>query len=149
MFSWDIESDEDEENFSAVSRSGIHLLVFLIDASVQMKKSLVGDETLSANPESTNAVDDLRFLLMVSKVKVLDTAGDVESAAAESADGSSMFITRGEESESGCTVSVRPADAPKCERCWYHCSSVGSSSSHPTLCSRCASIVERSGFQAP
>ena len=47
MFTWDIESDEDEES-SALSRSGIHLLVFLVDASVKMKNSLVGDENTSA-----------------------------------------------------------------------------------------------------
>lgn len=34
------------------------------------------------------------------------------------------------------------AEGEKCERCWCHSPTVGSSSAHPTLCSRCASVVE-------
>lgn len=32
-------------------------------------ESLLGDETLKKTPERSNGVDDLRFVLMVSKVR--------------------------------------------------------------------------------
>ena len=38
-------------------------------------------------------------------------------------------------------VSVQAAAGIKCERCWIYSDSVGSSTEHPTLCSRCANVV--------
>ena len=38
-------------------------------------------------------------------------------------------------------VEVAHADGEKCERCWIFSNSVGSDSKHPTLCSRCASVI--------
>ena len=35
------------------------------------------------------------------------------------------------------TVSVTPASAPKCERCWHYCDDVGVDAAHPTICGRC------------
>ena len=34
-------------------------------------------------------------------------------------------------------VSVAPATAPKCERCWHYRDDVGSDAAHPTICGRC------------
>ncbi len=39
-------------------------------------------------------------------------------------------------------VSVSPAAGEKCERCWKHHSLVGSHTQHPTLCPRCAKVVQ-------
>ncbi|MCL1828093.1 MAG: isoleucine--tRNA ligase [Oscillospiraceae bacterium] len=49
----------------------------------------------------------------------------------------------GHESEAfpGVKISVSPAEAPKCARCWTHSKTVGDSSSHPELCARCAVVV--------
>ena len=41
------------------------------------------------------------------------------------------------------SVSVAAAMGEKCERCWKILSSVGSHPCHPTLCPRCASVVEK------
>ncbi len=38
-------------------------------------------------------------------------------------------------------VEVDKADGDKCERCWAYSKSVGSDSNHPTLCKRCADIL--------
>ena len=38
-------------------------------------------------------------------------------------------------------VSVEAAAGTKCERCWIYSETVGLSSEHPTLCSRCANVV--------
>ena len=34
------------------------------------------------------------------------------------------------------------ATGEKCERCWVYSETVGKDSEHPTLCSRCASVVK-------
>ncbi len=43
----------------------------------------------------------------------------------------------------GLAVAVKPADGEKCERCWIITPEVGSDADHPTLCSRCASVVKQ------
>ncbi|ADU26270.1 isoleucine--tRNA ligase [Ethanoligenens harbinense] len=42
----------------------------------------------------------------------------------------------------GLSVTVAHAHGEKCERCWVYSDTVGQSTKHPTLCSRCAGIVE-------
>lgn len=39
-------------------------------------------------------------------------------------------------------VLVKPASGHKCERCWTYSETVGQDEKHPTLCARCASVVE-------
>ena len=39
-------------------------------------------------------------------------------------------------------VEITAAEGEKCERCWIFSNTVGKSSSHPTLCRRCASVIE-------
>ena len=39
-------------------------------------------------------------------------------------------------------TTVVPATGEKCERCWIYSDSVGSNSEHPTLCARCAGVLE-------
>ncbi len=38
-------------------------------------------------------------------------------------------------------VSVKPADAPKCSRCWIHSETVGKDAAHPEVCARCAEAL--------
>ncbi|MEG2039135.1 MAG: class I tRNA ligase family protein, partial [Oscillospiraceae bacterium] len=42
----------------------------------------------------------------------------------------------------GLTVSVCHAEGEKCERCWTYGKSVGTNSEHPTLCKRCARVMQ-------
>ncbi len=42
----------------------------------------------------------------------------------------------------GLGVSVKRADGEKCERCWQYKPTVGTDTAHPTLCARCAGIIE-------
>jgi isoleucyl-tRNA synthetase len=42
----------------------------------------------------------------------------------------------------GVAVLVKPADGGKCDRCWQVLPEVGSHADHPTLCNRCADVVE-------
>ncbi|MGA2193086.1 MAG: class I tRNA ligase family protein, partial [Nitrospirota bacterium] len=43
---------------------------------------------------------------------------------------------------SGFYVSAAPAEGKKCERCWKIKKDVGRSEAHPTLCARCANVLE-------
>jgi isoleucyl-tRNA synthetase len=39
-------------------------------------------------------------------------------------------------------VVVEKAEGEKCERCWTISTEIGENEAHPTLCPRCASVVE-------
>ena len=41
------------------------------------------------------------------------------------------------------SVLVEKADGEKCERCWTISETVGTDETHPTLCARCAEVVEK------
>ena len=62
--------------------------------------------------------DDLKFVLIVSQVALLE--GDAK-------------------------VEVIPANAAKCERCWHYRDDVGAEAAHPTLCGRCTSNLFGAG----
>ena len=44
--------------------------------------------------------------------------------------------------ESEFSVIVNKADGEKCERCWCFSKTVGENSEHPTLCARCAAVIQ-------
>ncbi len=108
---------------------------------------MLGGETFKFTPSCnaeespSNGVDDLRFLLMVSNVHLVESEEDVLQCAAEREDGL-QFVTRINDSESGCSVGVALSNCAKCERCWYKCSSVGKDHNHPTICDRCSHVVQ-------
>lgn len=68
---------------------------------------------------------ELEDLLIVSQVEIQEGEGG----------------TKGE--FEGLGVAVCRAQGEKCQRCWKYTSDVGSHSSHPCLCGRCASILEQ------
>jgi isoleucyl-tRNA synthetase len=43
-------------------------------------------------------------------------------------------------------IAVRASDQPKCERCWRYVPDVGTSTSYPTVCQRCAEALEAIAF---
>jgi isoleucyl-tRNA synthetase len=82
-----------------------------LGSSLQAEVSIVADAALY--PLLTALGDDLKFVLIVSKVTL--SAGEQTS------------------------ITVTPASAHKCERCWHWRDDVGSHAEHPTLCGRCVS----------
>ena len=40
-----------------------------------------------------------------------------------------------------CRISVNKADGAKCERCWKYDPRVGQDEKHPTVCARCAMVL--------
>ncbi|MEE9356874.1 MAG: class I tRNA ligase family protein, partial [Sedimenticolaceae bacterium] len=75
--------------------------------------------------------DELRFVLIVSYVRVYPLAEKpVEAVDTDVA---------------GLSMTVKASDHSKCVRCWHHREDVGSNADHPELCSRCVDNVDASG----
>ena len=69
-------------------------------------------------------MDELADLMIVSHVELVKGEGGAASAV------------------EGLGVAAAHATGDKCERCWKYSASIGSHPAHPTLCARCASVVE-------
>ena len=79
--------------------------------------------------------DDLQSIFIVSEASLLD--GKRLTDAYESSD------------IKGLSVKVEVAEGDKCERCWMHEPSVGSSSDHPAICDRCRQALDRIAQEEP
>jgi isoleucyl-tRNA synthetase len=83
--------------------------------------------TISANKDLYNDLhsytEDLKSIFIVSQVSLIKE--ETLSGAYESND------------IEGLSILIEPATGEKCERCWMHDSSVGTSQQHPTICKRC------------
>ncbi len=95
----------------------------VIGASLQAKVTLFCSDAVADFLNAMPAAD-LADLLIVSQVEVVKGEGGVHG----------LF--------EGLGVAVEHAEGEKCERCWKYSSDVGTHSEHPTLCARCASILE-------
>ena len=98
-------------------------------ADKQIGASLEAAVTLYCSEEMytlLNAVpmDELADLMIVSRVDLVKGEGGAASAV------------------EGLGVAAVHATGDKCERCWKYSSDIGSHAAHPTLCARCASVVE-------
>ena len=106
-----------------------------LDAKVKL---YVADASLhrgleNMNPEALqgNGVDELRYLLITSQVDLVDSP----EAATEA-----QYSAQTE----GIAVGVVDAEGEKCDRCWNHSPSVGTSADHPLLCDRCCAALNGS-----
>lgn len=92
--------------------------------------SLAGRVEVKALNDETKALleeykNDLRYYFIVSQADIVDTI-DTPTFADECIE-----------------VLALAAKGEKCERCWNYSEEVGSNSEHPTLCERCAPVVEK------
>ncbi len=78
----------------------------------------------------TIVADDSQYDILSEAAKLLEAVLIV----------SSVEVVRSENGETVYTVTK--AEGEKCERCWIYSKTVGTNSNHPTLCSRCAGVVE-------
>jgi len=74
--------------------------------------------------QTTNGVDELRYLFITSEVELLDSPELLEGVQY-----SFHSDTLG--------IGVVSADGQKCDRCWNYSVQVGESKEHPLLCERC------------
>jgi len=85
---------------------------------------------------------DLEWLPVLKNTAQLDKiliVSQVDLVAAEQRDAEALAL----EGVAGLWVKVQAADGEKCERCWIIDLSVGKDQVHPTLCGRCARVVEK------
>jgi isoleucyl-tRNA synthetase len=75
--------------------------------------------------------DELRFLLITSQARVVETDSPSASGVPTS--------------EADVWIEVKPSSQPKCVRCFHLRSDVGSDPRHPELCARCVVNVEGPG----
>ena len=75
--------------------------------------------------------DELRFLLITSQARVVETDSPSASGVPTS--------------EADVWIEVKPSGHPKCVRCFHLRSDVGSDPRHPELCARCVVNVEGPG----
>ena len=116
--------------------------VFLHCADADLAKVLTamrGDDKLLAAPQSTNGIDDLRFVFIVSQVRVQTSAEDVLAACP-------AYRLPAADTESGVTVGVTRALGKKCDRCWYYSESVGEGHQHDDICLRCEDAIGKDGY---
>jgi isoleucyl-tRNA synthetase len=74
--------------------------------------------------------EDLRFLCLVSSVRLTTDLAPAEAIAIENG---------------AARLAVRVSGAAKCARCWHHRADVGSHAAHPELCGRCVDNVDGAG----
>ena len=93
--------------------------------------SLNASVTLGLSPEFMETLspyrDQLRSIFIVSDVEITDIG--------ELAD------TPENDTTPGLKVKVSPSNAPKCDRCWVHDTTVGEDNTHPTICKRCLKVL--------
>lgn len=94
-------------------------------------EKFMGDEDLQWPPHKANAVDELKYVLMVSQVKVTD----------DSLMSDSQFMLPSSDTDSKCSIGVTKARGSKCGRCWMYCPTVGTVPPHSDLCPRCSHAV--------
>ena len=71
--------------------------------------------------------DELRFLLITAKTKVLPLEEKPHD-----------LITH---AELKLAVDINASTYPKCARCWHRCAEVGEIVNHPELCQRCVGNI--------
>ncbi|HIP76693.1 MAG TPA: isoleucine--tRNA ligase, partial [Psychromonas hadalis] len=101
----------------------------VIGGGLEAEVTLYADEAVA---ELVNALcDELRFVLITSKATVKALADAPEAALNTEI--------------SGLSVLVAKSAHAKCDRCWHHNETVGSSEAHPLLCNRCIRNIEGEG----
>ena len=87
-----------------------------------IKASLEASVTLSASGTEYDFIksveNELAAAFIVSEVVVTEAEGELQ-------------------------VAVNKAQGDKCERCWAYSKTVGENAEHPTLCARCAAVIEK------
>ena len=103
------------------------LLLSTEDAELRETLSAMNptDSTAAESAEaSSNQVDELRYLFLVSQVELSDSLERISQ-------------TKYKAEVDGLSIGVVKADGKKCDRCWNYSTRVGESVEHPTICDRC------------
>ncbi|XP_047945517.1 isoleucine--tRNA ligase, chloroplastic/mitochondrial [Salvia hispanica] len=112
----------------------------LIGSSLEAKAYLYASDDdlvsrLVSLCSSDNEADTLHRIFLTSQVEILRTIDDVKE---DDIACSGEYLI---DDTSKVWIGVSRADGSKCERCWNFSPQVGSYDDHPSLCSRCHSVV--------
>jgi isoleucyl-tRNA synthetase len=99
----------------------------LVRQSLEAAITLYADDELAAF--LAPYADDLE-MLMITSGAVLRPLAEAPADAVEAVE------------VKGLKVGIRRAEGEKCARCWMWRRDVGSDAAHPTVCARCAAVVE-------
>lgn len=105
----------------------------MIGSSLEAKILLyVKDEGLRAKvkplSETSNSVDELRYIFITSQVELLDSPEKLDGL---------KYVSGSDNWE----IAVVDAEGKKCDRCWNYSTHVGESSEHPEICERCVGAI--------
>ncbi len=109
--------------------SSLDAKVMLYVPDLDLRKQL--QRMNPTNSLEGNQVDELRYLLLASQVKLLDSPDILEGMAYQS-------------QSDALGIGVGDAAGEKCDRCWNHSVHVGESKEHPLLCERCVEAISGS-----
>lgn len=100
-------------------------------------QSLVGDENLVVPPIKTNGVDELRTILMLSQIHIVENPDEIAANCDKK-------YTSSEDTLSGCVVGVTKAEGKKCGRCWFYDTGIGNEGlPHDDVCQRCNDAISK------
>ncbi|WP_215609589.1 isoleucine--tRNA ligase [Leptothoe spongobia] len=102
-------------------------LIYVADA--QLREQLVAMNPSDAVAADSIHVDEVRYLLLVSQVEILDSADRLKD-----------IKYRSESDTFG--IGIVDADGKKCDRCWNYSTHVGESAEHETICERCVEALD-------
>ena len=102
-------------------------LIYVADA--QLKAQLEAMNPSNAMAAGSLHVDEVRYLLLVSQVEILDSADKLKD-----------IKYRSESDAFG--IGIVDADGKKCDRCWNYSTHVGDSAEHETVCERCVDALD-------
>jgi len=94
---------------------------------------------LTAYSGESNAVDELRYVLLVSGVEIVSSVDAVLERAT---------LSSASDPKIGCTLGIAPAEGTKCERCWHFSPTVGKSMKYFGVCDRCEATLNVIDFPA-
>jgi isoleucyl-tRNA synthetase len=89
--------------------------------------------------------DDLRFLFLVSNVRIVNQYPVCEPRELISANQPYIFDADLGDGVGSIRVEIMLTTHAKCERCWHHREDVGSHVGHETICGRCVENVTGEG----
>ena len=102
-------------------------LIYVTDA--QLKAQLEAMNPSNAIAAGSIHVDEIRYLLLVSQVEILDSADRLKD-----------IKYRSESDAFG--IGIVDAEGKKCDRCWNYSTHVGESAEHETICERCVDALD-------
>ena len=118
-----------------------------LEAFHTLLSQIKGDENkLTSTSDTTNMIDDLRFILLTSQITIVNSVDEVMKACPE-------YYLLANDTTSGVSIGVNKAKGKKCQRCWYYSDSVGEEykerekghihNEGDDICPRCAEVLEK------